>query len=142
MRRGLPLLPVLFGTSLLLCSCAAADGDSQENGDVLGESEDELSTKSRVYRCSGLTPRIPILSDEVDYLRVTKTKVVWNATKDFHKSAGAQTANLDADYEAKGAVKYRRVRRALGRGVGARGRHARLADRARDAYGRSRNAKR
>ncbi len=94
-------LAPLFLT-LVLAGCAADAGDpADESAD---ESADELAS-TFTYRCSRLN-KFDDGFDPTDYLRVSKSKVVWNKTNDFRASAGALTAKHDVDYRPKGSIAY------------------------------------
>jgi hypothetical protein len=86
----------------LLAGCAAEVADPADPTD---ESSEALSTTYN-FRCANLTKDNGF--DNVVYLRVNKSKVVWNQKSDFTSTAGAMTAKHDPSYHAKGSIPYLR----------------------------------
>jgi hypothetical protein len=102
--RAVPVYLLL--ASSLLAGCGA-DGISNDESDDEESAEQALKAATYVYRCSALGD-VPEGWDAEAFLRVSKTKVVWNDTKRFTKASGAKTAKRDTDYEPRGRVQYAR----------------------------------
>jgi hypothetical protein len=96
----------LLVVSGLLVGCGDDAPSSDESGDD-ESAEQALSASTYVYRCAALGD-VPDGWDSEAFLRVSKTKVVWNETKRFTKASGAKTAKRDTDYQPRGRVKYAR----------------------------------
>ena len=101
MRHAALSLAVIMA-SIVACGDAAIDDE-----EPLDDATQELSASTYVYRCSALG-EVPEGWDDEVFLRLSKTKVVWDVSKRFTKTSGAKTAKRDTDYQPRGRVQYAR----------------------------------
>lgn len=103
--RSLVLGLGLFVLTIATAGCGTESPDATDDTeDSIGESSDALKATSFTYRCTNLTEGDDF--EDVTYLRVRASKVVYNERKTFTKAAGARTAQHDPDYRPRGKIKY------------------------------------